>query len=230
VVLNTISAIQSLLTGAGASGDLAAANTAVTALAQAALESTTLDLTDAADMQALLQSAFTGSGVGASDAADLASLAGAIAAVNGALTEAAGLGESALQATRYAFSSFQDLLTSIGVGARSTDQYDRDISFSADQSMVEAVTAITGGSIGEVIDGHAGLSISFVERLEGGRFVLALNPELKFHEGAPDTIDTVTVRFDVESVVVQLETRGLDGQITAQTLTPDANGHYTLAY
>src|SRR5690606_22844569 len=105
-------------------------------------------------------SAFTGSGVGASDAADLASLAGAIAAVNGALTEAAGLGESALQATRYAFSSFQDLLTSIGAGARSTDQYDRDISFSADQSMVEAVTAITGGSIGEVIDGHAGLSMN----------------------------------------------------------------------
>lgn len=229
-VLNTIAAVQSILTGAGAAGDLGAADAAINALARAVLDSGNLDLTSAADVQAVLEAAFTDTGVGASDPEDMVALAGAIASVNGALTEASGLGEEALQVTRYAFSSFQDLLSGIGAGAHSTDGYERDISFSSNSGIADAVNAINGGGLGEVIAGNSSLSISFAERLEGGRFALALNPELKFHNGAPDTIDTVAIRFDAKGVLVQMETRGANGKVVVQTLVPDEEGYYHIAY
>src|SRR5690606_38420526 len=56
-VLNTISAIQSILSGAGAAGDLDAANAAISAIARVALDSGSLDLTGADDVQAVLEAA-----------------------------------------------------------------------------------------------------------------------------------------------------------------------------
>lgn len=230
VVLNTIASIQSLLTGAGAAGDIAAANAAISAIARAARQSDSLDLTNADDLQAVLEDALAGTGVGASNSEDLAALAGAIASVNGTLSQASGLGEEALQASRYAFSGFQDLLTGIGAATRGSEQYDRDLSLGGNSDLADIIDTINGGGLGEVIGAGAGLSISFAERHEGGRYVLALNPELKFHDGKPDTIDEISVRFDVEGVVVQLEKRGTNGQLTVETLVADGEGRYQIAY
>ncbi|MEJ0040526.1 MAG: tandem-95 repeat protein [Gammaproteobacteria bacterium] len=230
-VLGTLSAIQSLLTGAGAAGSMDAANSAIAALAHVILQkSGAVDLSSAADIQSVLEAAFQGSSVGASNASDLASLSSAIAAVNGTLMQATGLGEAALQATRYALSGFQDLLTSIGANAHTTDQYARDISFSSNGGLATAVEHVASGGVDEVIGAHSSASISYAERLEGGRFVFALNPELKLYQGVPDKIDTVTVKFDAADVLVQRETHGANGDISIETLTPDSDGRYTLQY
>src|SRR5690606_37514222 len=102
-VLNTISAVQSLLVATGATDAASAANAAIAAIVRVILEdSDGLDLTSSADVAQVLQSAFADYGVGTSSDSDFGLLAGAIAAVNGSLMSASGLGDAALQATRYA--------------------------------------------------------------------------------------------------------------------------------
>ena len=230
-VLNTIGSIQSLLVASGALGAIDAAGATITALAQTLMNgSGSVNLASAADLQQVLETALNANDVGASNASDMASLASAIASVNGALVEASGLGDEALQATRYALSSFQDLLAKIGANAHGTEQYARDISFSSNETLADAVGQIVGGNVDTIIGEHAAANISYAERLEGQRFVFALNPELKLYQGAPDKIDVVTVKFDEPGVLVQRESRGADGQIVTEVLTPDENGRYTLRY
>lgn len=230
-VLNTIGSIQSLLVASGALGAIDAAGATITALAQTLMNgSGSVNLASAADLQQVLETALNANDVGASDASDMASLASAIASVNGALVEASGLGDEALQATRYALSSFQDLLAKIGANAHGTEQYARDISFSSNETLADAVGQIVGGNVDTIIGEHAAANISYAERLEGQRFVFALNPELKLYQGAPDRIDVATVKFDEPGVLVQRESRGADGQIVTEVLTPDENGRYTLRY
>ena len=231
IVLNTISAIQSLLVGSGAAEAVDAANAAIGAIAASVLaQDGALDLTSAEGVQAVLETAFEGTGVGASNPDDLTNLAAAIAAVNASLQEASGLGDEALQATRYALSGFQDLLVSIGANAHQSEAFERDISFGSNSELAEAVESLASGGVSDAIDSGKGASISYALRLEGSRFVFALNPELKLYEGAPDKIDTVTVKFDVEGVIVERELRGANGEITTEVLSPDADGRYTLQY
>ncbi|WP_129782201.1 tandem-95 repeat protein [Peristeroidobacter soli] len=228
-VLNTISSIQSLLVGAGAADAVTAANAAITAMAQSVLDGS-LDLTSVDDVARVLETAFSGTGVGASNAADLTALASAIAAVNHTLVDASGVSDVALQVTRYALAGFQDLLTSVGAGAQISDQYERDISFSQNGELAAAIEALTSGDVSEVIDRNVDASISFAQRLEGDRFIFALNPELKLYQGAPDKIDTVTVKFDVAGVTVEREVRGANGALSIEVLQPAADGSYTLEY
>ncbi|HWK51260.1 MAG TPA: Ig-like domain-containing protein, partial [Steroidobacter sp.] len=230
-VLNTISAIQSLLVGAGAADAVAAANAAITAMAQSILDGEgALSLSSATDVAQVLEAAFAGTGVGASNAADLSQLAAAIAAVNSSLLEASGLSDAALQATRYALTGFQDLLTSVGAGARNSEQFDRDISFSNDSELAAAIESLATGGVESAIGEHIAASISYAQRLEGDRFVFALNPELKLYQGAPDKIDTVTVKFGDSGVVVERELRGANGAVSIEVISPAADGSYTFQY
>src|SRR5690606_37582850 len=76
IVLNTISAIQSLLVGSGAAEAVDAANAAIGAIAASVLaQDGALDLTSAEGVQAVLETAFEGTGVGASNPDDLTNLA-----------------------------------------------------------------------------------------------------------------------------------------------------------
>lgn len=230
-VLNTISAVQSLLVATGATDAASAANAAIAAIVRVILEdSDGLDLTSSADVAQVLQSAFADYGVGTSSDSDFGLLAGAIAAVNGSLMSASGLGDAALQATRYALTGFQDILTNVGVSASASGAYERDISFSHNGDLVAAIEELVSGNIADAIERNSGANISYAQRLEGERFVFALNPELKLYQGAPDQIDTVTLKFDVAGVVVERATRTANGTISHETVTPGKDGTYTLQY
>src|SRR5690606_15403650 len=95
-------------------------------------------------------------GVGASNGADLNSLAGAIASVNANLQQASGLGEEALQATRYALSGFQDLMTSIGANAHQSEAFERDISFAPDSELAAEVESLASGNTADAIADNVG--------------------------------------------------------------------------
>jgi hypothetical protein len=212
MVMSTLWSIQSVLTGAGVDAG-SSGETALAALAGViAGANGGVDLTDATVIAAALRDAFESRDIGQFDDAALLTLSRAIASVNGVLDAQSGLGQEALQATRFAQTNLQDLMLSAGQGAPLAALFDELI-------------ANPSGAISE----SGATSLPDMVRTEGGEFEFALRPQLQFVDGASATVSNVTLRFLIDGAIVEREVATANG-IERQVLTPDANGTYTLAY
>ena len=227
IVLNTVLSIQSILEGAQVDG---AAEKALAAATAAIRNGTPTDWSDVGTVEALLDRVFDDNGLGASDAADLTALAQAIAAMNGTLEERSGLDEAARLATRYALSDFQDLMKQVGAGAETnaTDPENQflDISFN-DQDVKDGVEEVVDDPK-TAIDASGDTAISFELRQEDDPFTLALRPALKFVDGEPADVESITLNFLQAGVVAERVTVSSGGE-TRETLAPNG-GVYSIDF
>lgn len=227
IVLNTILSMQSILEGAQVEG---AAEKALAAATAAIGDGTQTDWTDAGSVEALLDRVFDDNGLGASNAADLTALAQAVAGTNDALADRSGLDEAARLATRYALSEFQDLMKQVGAGAETNatnpENQFLDISLN-DQDVKDGVDEVVDNP-GTVIDTSGETVISFEVRQEDDPFTLALRPALKFVDGVPADVESVTLRFLQAGVVAERVTVSSGGE-ARETLVPNG-GIYKIDY
>lgn len=225
MVLNTMLSVQSILEGAQVDG---AAEKAVAAAAAAIGDGA--DLADAATVEAILDQVFGDNGLGASDATDLTALAQAIAGTNDALSDLSGLDEAARAATRYALSDFQDLMKQVGAGAEvnATDPGNQFLDISFNDGTIKDDVADVADNPTTVIETSGETTISFEVRQEDEGFALALRPELKFVNGVPADVESITLRFLQDGVVVERVTVSSGGEDRV-TLVPNG-GVYSIDY
>ena len=225
MVLNTMLSVQSILEGAQVDG---AAEKAVAATAAAIGDGA--DLADTATVEAILDRVFGDNGLGASDATDLTALAQAIAGTNEALSDLSGLDEAARAATRYALSDFQDLMKQVGAGAEvnATDPGNQFLDISFNDGTVKDDVADVADNPTAVIETSGETTISFEVRQEDEGFALALRPELKFVNGVPADVESITLRFLQDGVVVERVTVSSGGEDRV-TLVPNG-GVYSIDY
>lgn len=227
MALNTILSVQSILEGAQVEG---AAAKALSAVAAAIGEGTSMGLSDTATVEAILDQVFGESGLGASNAADLTALAEAIAATNGELAARSGLDEAARLATRYALSDFQDLMKQVGAGAETNaaDPENQFLDISLVDQAVKDDVEQAADDPATLIETSGETTIPFEVRQEDEAFSLALSPALKFVGGEPADVESVTLHFLQAGVVVERVTVSSDGE-TRETIVPD-NGIYSIDF
>lgn len=227
-VLNTLSSIQSILEGAGVDG---AGDKALAAVADALVDDARTDLSDADTIEAVLDQVFDDNGLGASDPADLTALARAIAGVNTTLADRSGVDEDALAATRYGLSDFQDLMKQVGAGAQTndTDPENEFLDISLIDQQVKGDVDDVADDPDAVIETSGETTLSFEVRREDEAFDLALRPELKFVDGEPAEVESITLRFARDGVLVERVTVGSGGEVR-ETLSPDGQGVYSIDY